>query len=576
VTPEAIREQVGKILSSAVFADSERMSRFLRFAVDTALNGHADRLKEIVIGSEVFDRGATYDPRLDPIVRVEARRLRTKLRAYYEGPGKQDPVILEFPKGQYSPVFRPASETAASPPPAAVNDAAIAVLPFANLSAQPDSAYFSDGMTEELIHALTRIPGLHVVAWNTAAQLRDRQEDMASIRRQLGVAWVLRGSVRKSGRNMRIAAQLIETATGRYVRSHTWDRQIRDVFAIQEEIAAAIAATLKLQVLKHNEPRPVDVESYQLCLRGRSHVRERTADGLRRAAVCYERAVALDRNSAPAWAGLADTYTLLAEYGLAANTEYMQKASDAARTALEIDPFSGEAHAALGLILSKYEWRWEQATKMFRRALELNYSYANAHHWFAVDHLAMLGRLDEASREIEIARELDPLSSIILEGRAYLSTLARNYDDAIEKFEAIIQSDPSFYKAYTSMGRAYIQKGMYARAIENLEIGRALGGAVPSTLGAIGDAWGRSGNAAEARRILAELHRMALDRPVHATSFARVHMGLGEKQEALTWLERAVDAREIQVVALKVHPVYDELRSEPRFKALLSKLHFLP
>ena len=305
-------------------------------------------------------------------------------------------------------------------------------------------------------------------------------------------------------------------------------------------------------------------------------MRERTAEGLRRAAVCYERAVALDPNSAPAFAGLADAYTLLAEYGVAPLAEYMQKASDAAETALKVDPFSGEAHAALGLILSTYEWRWDEAEKMFRRALELNYAYANAHHWFGVDHLAMLGRLDEAAREIDIARELDPLSSIILEGRAFLSTLGRNYDDAIEKFEALVQSTLFSTKGYTSMGRAYIQKGMYAKALEKLEIGRALGGAVPSTLGAIGDAWARSGNTAEARRILAELHRLALERPVHSTSFALVHLGLGEKHEALTWLERAVDARENQVVALKVHPVYDELRPEPRFKALLSKLHFLP
>ena len=581
VNPEAIRAQVGRILSSAVFADSDRMSRFLRFAVDEALNGHADRLKEIVIGAEVFDRGASYDPRLDPIVRVEARRLRTKLRAYYEGPGKQDPVILEFPKGQYSPVFSTASETA---PPLQVGnvvndfsiaDATIAVLPFSNLSLQPDSAYFSDGMTEEIIHALTRIPGLHVVAWNTAAQLRERQDDMGSIRRQLGVAWVLRGSVRKNGRRLRISAQLIDTATGRYVWSQTWDREIRDVFAIQEEIAASIGATLKLQVLKHDEPRKVNVESYQLCLKGRFHAWERTPEGLRRAIACFERAVAIDRNSASAHAGLAGTYTLLAEYGLAGNAECMQKAGDAAETALEIDPLSAEAHAALGLILSKYEWRWESAEKMFRRALELNYGYANSHHWFSVDHLAMVGRIDEAVREIEIALELDPLSSIFHEGRGFLSTLARNYDEAIERFEAIVESDPSFYKAYTSMGRAYIQKGMYKAAIEKLEIGRALGGAVPSIMGAMGDAWGRSGNKAEARRILAEMHRMALERPVHSTGFALVHLGMGEKEEALTWLERAVDRRELQVVGINVHPVYDELRSEPRFRTLLSKMRFI-
>jgi TolB-like protein/Tfp pilus assembly protein PilF len=575
VTQEAIREQVGRILSSAVFADSQRMSRFLRFAVDESLNGNGDRLKEIVIGAEVFDRGASYDPRLDPIVRVEARRLRTKLRAYYEGPGKHDPVILEFPKGQYSPVFRTLSETApaatATPAPTS-SIATIAVLPFSNLSPQPDSSYFSDGMTEELIHALTRIPGLHVVAWNTAAQLRDQQDDVGSIRRTLGVSWMLRGSVRKSGEHLRITAQLIETSTGHYVWSQTWDREIRDIFAIQEEIATSIASTLKLQVLKNEEPRPVNLESYQLCLRARFHTRERTPEGLRRAVACFERAVAIDANSASAWAGLADTYTLIADYGLANIADCLKKAGDAAETALEIDPSSAEAHAALGLILAVHEWRWEDAEKMFRRALELNYGYANTHHWYAVDFLAMLGRLDEAAREIEIARELDPLSSIILEGRALLKTLARKYDDAIDQYNEIILADPSFYKAYTSMGRAYIQKGMFAAAIEKLEIGRGLGGAVPSILGALGEAWARSGNAAEARRLLAELQRMARERTVHSICFALIHLGLGEKQDALTWLERAVDQREPQASALRIHPIYDELRAEPRFQALLSKV----
>lgn len=219
-----------------------------------------------------------------------------------------------------------------------------------------------------------------------------------------------------------------------------------------------------------------------------------------------------------------------------------------------------------------HEWRWEDAEKMFRRALELNYGYANTHHWYAVDFLAMLGRLDEAAREIEIARELDPLSSIILEGRALLKTLARKYDDAIDQYNEIILADPSFYKAYTSMGRAYIQKGMFAAAIEKLEIGRGLGGAVPSILGALGEAWARSGNAAEARRLLAELQRMARERTVHSICFALIHLGLGEKQDALTWLERAVDQREPQASALRIHPIYDELRAEPRFQALLSKV----
>jgi TolB-like protein/Tfp pilus assembly protein PilF len=573
VTPEDVRDQVARILASGIFADSQRMSRFLQFAVDEVLNGNAGRLKEIVIGAEVFDRGSRYDPRVDPIVRVEARRLRTKLSAYYDGPGKHDPVILEFPKGQYSPIFKKLS---ASPPeplvePEPVNSATIAVLPFSNLSPQPDSSYFSDGMTEELIHALTRISGLRVVAWNTAAQLRDKQDDVGSIRRQLGVAHVLRGSVRNSGERLRIAAQLIDTATGQYVWSQTWDRQIQDVFAIQAEIAASIATTLKLKFWKPADKRPPDPETYRLCLQGRFHARERTAEGFRRSLVCFERALSIDSDCAPAYAGLADTYTLIAEYSLASPAEYMPRARAAAQRALELDPLSGEAHAAQALILT-FDWRWEEAEYRFRRSLELNHGNANAHHWYGIDFLAMHGRLEEAIIEIETARELDPLSSIILEGWAFLKTLARRYDEAIERYNELIRLDPSFYKGYTSLGRAYLQKRMYAAAIAKAETGRSLAGTVPSILGLLGEAHARSGNHAEARRLLAELREMIPSQPVHSSSFAIIHLGLGEKDEALTWLERAVDNHEPQACSFKMHPVYDEVRGEPRFQALLSRI----
>jgi TolB-like protein len=223
---------VEKVLASGKFADSPRMKRFVRFTVEEALNGAAARLKEIVIGAEVFDRDPSYDPRFDPIVRVEARRLRAKLQAYYEREGKDDPVIVEFPKGRYSPVFR-ARCAVRRALPARVDSSAIAVLPFANLGPEPDSGYFSNGLSEELIHALTRIPGLRVVVWHSG-----------SIRRQFDVAFVLRGSVRITGERLRITAQLIDTSNGRYLWSAIYDRQIHDVFAVQAEAAATIVAAL--------------------------------------------------------------------------------------------------------------------------------------------------------------------------------------------------------------------------------------------------------------------------------------------------------------------------------------------
>jgi len=583
ITPQAVRNHLAKILASSIFADSQRMARVLRLAVEETLNGNAARLKEIVIGTEVFDRPITYDPRIDPIVRVEARRLRAKLCAYYEGNGQHDQVIVVFPKGRYSPVFQLRSESL--PPevgrPAEIQgvpeDHTIAVLPFANLNPEKDSDYFSDGLSEELIHALTRVQGLMVVAWNSAAQLRERQEDIGNIRRRLDVAHVLRGSVRRTGSRLRITAHLIETASGHYVWSETYDRQVLDVFAIQEEIAAAIGAALRLRFSNAGPERPVnrgqrDLEVYQLCLKGRFHSRDRTEDGLKRSIVCFEQAISLDSTSAAAYAGLADTYTLIADYGFSECCDSMLKARAAAERALALDPKSSEAHASLGLILTLYDWSWVEAENAFERALAINPGYAPAHHWYGIDNLAMRGRFEQAGEHLEIALKLDPLSGIILEGQAFLRTLRRRYDDAIHLYLNMLEMDPSFYKAYTSMGRAYLQKGMYKKAIEMLQKGRALVGDSPSILGALGQAQGLSGNLSEARQLLLRLQEIAAVRPVPSTCFALVHLGLGEKDAALTWLERGVNRHQSTVVALKVHPAYDDLRNEPRFLALRRQL----
>jgi serine/threonine-protein kinase len=579
VTPQAVRNQIGKILRSNFFSDSQRMARFLSFAVEETLNGNGSRLKEVVIGTEVFDRHTTYDPRLDPIVRVEARRLRAKLRSYYDGEGEHDPVVVEFPKGGYSPVFHLRFEGVrpeiARPAKGIAVDSAIAVLPFTNLNPENDCDYFSDGLTEELIHALTRIKGLMVVAWNSASQLRERQEDLGTIRQRLDVAHVLRGSVRRTGERLRISAQLIETARGRYVWSETYDRQVRDVFAIQEEIAASIAAALKLRFSNEEGLGPLgqrDIEVYKLCLKGRFHARERSDEGLRRSIVCFEQAISRDNASAPAYAGLADTYTLISEYGFAEGCDCMVKAKAAAEKALELDPFSADAHTSLGLILTIHDWSWEEAGNAFERALAINPGYVPAHHWYAVDHLAMLGRFEEAREHMEIAVKLDPLSSIILEGRAFLHTLERRYDDAIRLYQNLLEMDPSFYKAYTSMGRAYLQKGFCGKAIEMLTKGRALAGDMPSILGALGQAHGLAGNVSEAREILLKLDNLASVRPVPASSFALVHLGLGEKDAALMWLERGVNRHQATVIGLKVHPAYDALREEPRFHAMLRQM----
>ncbi len=567
----AIEDQLQRILSSQIFAQSARMSRFLQFAVERALCGESDRLKEYVIGIEVFDRKDSYDPRVDPIVRVEARRLRSKLKSYYEGDGRTDELIVEFPKGSYAPVFRNRVREHCAPP--AAHFRSIAVLPFTNLSPEPDNEYFSDGLTEELIHGLTRLDGLMVVAWTSAARLKGQPYDVREIGRQLSVATVLVGSVRGSGGRLRVTAQLVDTSNGRYLWSETYDRQMEDLFAIQDDISRAIVRTLQIRLAGSPAGHGAhNLEAYNLYLKGRFHGNKRTPEGLKRSKQHFEESIAVDPEFALGYAGLADSCALLAEYGLVNPAGMMPPAELAARKALAIDPTLAEAHASLGLIRSIYAWEWAEAEGHYRRAIELNPGYATTHHWFAVDYLAMLGRMREAFGEIEVAAQLDPLSPIIREGKGYLMMLSGRHDEAIEEYRQILDLDRFFYKAYTAMGRAYTQKGQYEKAIAMLHEGRSLSGDVPFILGVLGQAYALGNRTAEARRVIEELSELATRRHVSSTCFAIVHLGLGETERALEWLEAGAARREPALIALKVHPVYDSLRGEARFQALLRRI----
>ena len=549
------------------------MARFLRLTVEHTLAGRAEELKEYLLGVEVFDRKEAYDPRVDPIVRVEARRLRAKLKEYYEGDGCADPVRIEFLSGGYAPRVSLQQET---PPAPEASARTVAVLPFADLGGKAEHQYFSDGLTEELIHALTKVPGLRVVAWNTAAQLRDRQQDLHTIREQLHVGAVLTGSVRISGANLRVRAQLIDTGSGVYLWSETFDRRMQDVFAIQEEIALAIVRTLRVQLTGDGESALArsrsSIGSYDYYLRGRYFWHRRSPEDLARSIEYFEAAIAADPLSALAHSGLADAHTLMVDYGLDGPSTGMPKAKAAAMRAIELDPALGEAYASLGLIRSLYEWQWDDAKVLYAQAIELNPGYATAHHWLGIDWYALRGHFEEARVEIEAALQLDPLSSIMREGQAFVPFLERRYEEAARGYERLIADDPSFYKGYTSLGRVYAQQGKFLDAIRMLEKGRALAGDIPNILGAMGQVYALGGEAERARELLAQLSRRQETSWVPSSVFAIVHIGLGENDRALEWLERGCRQHELPMTSLKVHPVYDGLRQTPRFQTILHAL----
>ena len=585
-SPEQVRGQVDKILASRWFARSERLCRFLRFCVELTLDEKSDQLKEQLVGVEVFDRKGDYDPRTDPIVRVEARRLRSKLKEYYTSSGRPDGLLIELPKGGYVPSFRTLNASqpggpGARPQPVAnvAEERSIAVLPFANLTPEAGADYFSDGLTEELIHLLTRIPRLRVVAWSSMSQLRGREHDLAGIGQELKVATVLRGSVRRTHARVRVTAQLIDTESGNYLWSEAYDRQLENVLAIQEEMARAIVDTLQLTLAWRSDAasrKAPDLKCYNLCLQGRFHANKRTPDGLRQSVLCFEQAVVADESSAEAYAGLADAYSLMVGYSTAEPKDVVPKARLAAEAALRLDPQSSEAHVSLAFIRSTFEWDWAGANSLYRRAIALNPGYSRAHHWYSTDYLALVGDFDAALREGEIALHLDPLSPIILEGLGYVHMMSRDYVTALRLYQQLSQLDPVFWKAYSALGRVLSLLGRFDEAIASLERARALAGDVPSVLAATGQTLAAAGFVWEARALLDQLHQIHKRQWVPSSCFAIVHIGLGDYESALTHLETACDKREQTVSCMKVHPLYDPLRSNPRFQRILERIGFLP
>lgn len=584
--PEEIRAHLEKVLASRLFARSLRLCRFLRFSVEESLAGKDGRLKEQIIGMEVFDRKSDYDPRIDPIVRVEARRLRAKLKAYYASAGRADSILIGLPKGAYLPFFKMRSASAPAPRTSLVAASgsvlaprkSIAVLPFANMMQGAEDDYFSDGLTEELIQLFTRIPSMRVVAWSSTSKLRGREADLAGIRRQLRVGSVLRGSVRRTLSRVRVTVQLIDSASGDYLWSETYERGLENIFEIQGEIARAIvhALRIKLTVRPQAETprRAPTVACYNLCLQGRFHANKRTEDGLRKSVERFEEAILADESCAEAYAGLADAYSLLADYGLLSPADAVPKARAAAERALELDPQSAEAIVSLAFVRSSFEWRWEEAEALYRAAIAVNPGYSRARHWYGVDFLGLLGRCQEALSEARAAYDLDPLSMIIREGVGYMHMICRDYPRAVAVYREITDMDPDFYKGYSSLGRVLALMGKYDLALDSLERARKLGGDVPSILAALGDVLARIGRVEEARAYLGALTELSQTRWVPASSFAVLHLGLGDHAAALTFLETATDRREFSVTALKVHPLYDPLRSEPRFQRILERIGF--
>ena len=450
-------------------------------------------------------------------------------------------------------------------------DKSLAVLAFSNLSNDPNQEYFSDGISMEILNSLVKVEGLKVAGRISSFSFKDKDTDIQTIGEKLGVSMVLVGSVRKSENRVRITAQLISTTDGFNIWSEQYDRELKDIFDIQEEIATNIVNMLKLTVLRPKGPKPstYSVEAHNLYLQGRHFWIQEGRDNLDKSIEYYKRALEIDPNYALAYAGIAITYSSYAWYGYSPRRNVIPLAKAAAMKALEIDNTLGEAHTELAHAQLVFDWDWTGAEKGFIRALELNPNYARAHNQYAW-LLTFAGRLDEAVDESKRAHELDPLSQNIWVELGRRFYFARDYDKAIEEYQKVLELFPNSMYAHSELALAFSQKGLHNEAIEVYSKTEF----EPTYHWHLGYIYGVAGKREKALEILNYYLEKIQKGFMWPTSIAFIYIGLGDKERAFEWLEKSYEQRGPWLIHLKVDPMFDSLRSDPRFQDLLERMNF--
>jgi TolB-like protein/Flp pilus assembly protein TadD/class 3 adenylate cyclase len=452
----------------------------------------------------------------------------------------------------------------------------LAVLPFENLSRDPDNAYFADGIQDEILTRLSKIADLKVISHTSTQHYKSAPKNLPEIAKQLGVAHILEGSVQKSGDSVRVNVQLIKAANDSHLWADTYDRRLTDIFSVESEVAKAIADTLKAKLTGAEEQliaaRPTsDLTTYELYLKGRVLWGKRGGDNIRQAIGFYEQAIVRDPNYAPAYAGLAEAYVILPIYTDASAREAYAKAKAAALKALQLDDKLAEAHNALAMVLFLY-LDIAGSIPEFQRAIALNPNYATAHHWYGFNPLSTLGRFDEAIAESKRAVELDPLSPVINSDLGSNLMVARRYDEAIAQLRKTLEIDPTFSLAHGALGEALQFKGDLPGAIAEYTKAQELG-ADPRIRVLLAAAKAQSGDKDAAVRMLAELEEASRNREIPGAQRAVLYTSLGNRTEAIRCLEQSVADHDSQDVAwIKVYPKWDPLRGDPRFEALVQKV----
>lgn len=452
----------------------------------------------------------------------------------------------------------------------------VAILPFLNIGGDPADEFFADGMTEELIAAVSQTRGLRVIARTSVMRYKGARKSIAEIRADLNIGTVLEGSVRKAGDKIRVSVQLVDAASEEPRWSQTYDRDLSDIFAIQSDIAHRVAEQLRQHVLTE-KPRLApttttrSTKSYINYLRGRQLWNKRTKADLRQSITFFEASLASDRTYARAYTGLADTYAALALLEFMPPTQAFPRAREAVTQALSLDADLGDARTSLGLIRFQYDWDWPAAEAEFKRAIEINPSYAPAHHFYA-DLLKATARFEEAVVQIEQAQALDPLSLAINTGVGHVYYLSRQYDRAIEQYQRAVDLDPAFMATHLWFGRPYLEKGMFTEALRELETAVTLSGESTVALAMYGHGLASAGRQPEALKILGQLKERAGSQYVPSYWIAVIYNGLRDRDQVIAWMGKAFEERSSWLVWSNVEPRFDWIRPDPDFANLMRKM----
>jgi eukaryotic-like serine/threonine-protein kinase len=452
----------------------------------------------------------------------------------------------------------------------------IAVLPLQNLSADPEQEYFSEGMTEALITELQKIKSIRVISRTSVMRYKKTEKLLPQIAQELNVKALVEGSILREGNMVRITVQLIQASPEKHLWARPYDREVKSVLALQSEVAQAIAAEIDALVTpderaRLNASHEASAEATEAYLKGRFYWNKRTAADLWKAIEYFNRAIEADAGYALAYAGLAQTYVILPEYAMGPPMEWHPKAKAMADKALKLDPNLAEPHAVLGLKYMQFDWEWTKAEDEFLQAININPNMATTYHWYAIC-LRDLGRVDEAMIQIRKAQSLDPLSMVILNNVGIVQFYMRRYDEAIETMKKALELDHDFALMHLSLSRVYCAKGQFTEALAEVKRVRIISREVPYGLPNLGYVYARVGKIAEANEVINELLRVRQQGLAVSCGIAMVQVGLGNKDQALYWLEKACEERDRWMVILKIDPLFDPLRGEPRFQVILKKI----